>query len=127
MKKNSPPQKFIELRDPLGHLMSKIYLAETVTSLDSIARIQHGKKRKKYFLGAPGNCDLCSEWAIFEKYMIDGKVKDREMWVFMCEKCFKSRGVAIGWGFGQLFLREGQCKWLLVAGFQPKGGRVRST
>ena len=116
-----------QLHDPLGFVISTFVRAESLTSLDSVARIKHGKKRKRYFLGAPDDCNICKESLIAQKYIVDGKSKTHNRWLFMCEECFLTHGAAIGWGFGQLFLREGQRKWLLVGDFSPKGGCVRST
>jgi hypothetical protein len=36
----------------------------------------------------------------------------------MCEDCFYSHGDKIGWGHGQLYMRDDQ-GWLEVAGFCP--------
>ena len=34
----------------------------------------------------------------------------------MCPKCFRLHGTGIGWGIGQLYLRQNN-RWLLVGGF----------
>lgn len=109
----------LEILDPLGLPMTRIFPVDRLTSLDLIAGIELAKKRKKYFLDAPGSCDLCTGFLIWQKYMIDGMTKEPSRWAFMCENCFKQHGVAIGWGFGQLYLRLPTRKWLLVAGSAP--------
>jgi hypothetical protein len=38
----------------------------------------------------------------------------------MCVDCFNDRGVGIGFGKGQLYARQPNGDWRLVAGFQPE-------
>lgn len=48
--------------------------------------------------------------------MIDGITKPSGTGAYMCPRCYHLHGVGIGWGIGQLYLRENN-RWLLVAGF----------
>lgn len=84
--------------------------------LDRIADIQRGQKEKEYFIGAPKICDICKISFKNQKYMIDGAVKPSGAGACMCPKCYRIHGVGLGWGVGQLYLRENN-RWLLVAGF----------
>ncbi len=84
--------------------------------LDGIADIQRGQKEKEYFIGAPEICDICKISFHSQKYMIDGVTKPSGAGACMCPRCYHLHGVGIGWGVGQLYLRENN-RWLLVAGF----------
>jgi hypothetical protein len=41
-------------------------------------------------------------------------------WANMCADCFNDRSVGIGWGKGQLYARQPNGDWRLVAGFGPE-------
>ena len=86
-------------------------------SLDSLVHLEEGKKRDVYFNPPPAHCDLCGKSLSNDQYMIDGAVRDlRGAWACMCGSCFNSRGLKIGWGHGQLYLKD-EKGWLNVAGF----------
>lgn len=89
-----------------------------VQMLDSLLDMNRAMKDKVYFSPPPSHCDLCRRSLSNEKYMIDGEVKDLGGWACMCAECFSKRGRKIGWGYGQLYLRE-EHRWLEVAGFPP--------
>lgn len=87
--------------------------------LDSLVDMKRGKKDEVYFSPPPTHCDLCRRSLANDKYMIDGAVKDLGgAWACMCAECFNKRGRKIGWGHGQLYLRD-ENGWLEVAGFPP--------
>ncbi|WP_162826252.1 endonuclease NucS domain-containing protein [Burkholderia sp. IDO3] len=87
------------------------------TVLDDIADIARGEESKRYFYGAPDDCDVCGDSLEDEKYMIDGAVAGNgSPWGCMCAACFVFGGGAIGPGKGQLYLRD-ENGWLLVGGF----------
>lgn len=86
--------------------------------LDDAADLDYGKKLEQFFVGAPEECDLCGCLLSEEKYMIDGKIKDTAAWGCICADCYGFNGEGIGWGIGQLYLRQ-EDDWLLVAGFPP--------
>jgi hypothetical protein len=87
--------------------------------LDEQADINHGRQLGEFFVDAPGECDRCCGSFSEEKYMIDGKLRGAGAWGFMCADCFGFVGEGIGWGVGQLYLKE-KDKWLLVGGFSPR-------
>jgi hypothetical protein len=91
---------------------------EKKSSLDSLVDMQIARSKELYFSSPPERCDLCTKSFAIEKYMIDGAMKNARGWAFMCEACFLERGRSIGWGHGQLYLREDK-GWLEVAGFPP--------
>lgn len=86
--------------------------------LDSLVDMDRAKEDEVYFSPPPTHCDLCRRSLSKDKYMIDGAVKDLGGWACMCADCFNSRGRKIGWGHGQLYLRD-EDGWLEVAGFPP--------
>lgn len=85
---------------------------------DSLVDMDRAKRDEVYFSPPPTHCDLCKKALSKEKYMIDGAVKDLGGWACMCAACFNQRGKKIGWGHGQLYLRDNN-GWLEVAGFPP--------
>ncbi|WCE05808.1 hypothetical protein PJ250_07635 [Pseudoxanthomonas sp. JBR18] len=98
---------------------SRSALVAPSASLDSLVDLARGKKNKLYFSSPPTQCDLCQRSLATDKYMIDGAVKDLGgAWACMCADCFNKRGQRIGWGYGQLYLRD-DIGWLEVAGFRP--------
>lgn len=64
-------------------------------------------------------CDVCGrilgECGVF----VDGQLRGQSMWANMCSSCFSIRGDRIGWGAGQLYARQPDGGWRLVAGFPP--------
>jgi hypothetical protein len=42
----------------------------------------------------------------------------------MCPKCFCTKGFGIGWGKGQLYMRQDDKNWLLTAGFAPRRNNI---
>lgn len=87
--------------------------------LDDKADLERGLQVGEFFLNPPGNCDLCGCPFSEEKYMIDGGVRPSGTWAFMCANCYADRGQGLGWGRGQLYLRQ-EDRWLMVAGFPPE-------
>lgn len=84
--------------------------------LDEIADMDRGRKRKQYYVDPPSECDLCKCSLAKEKYMVDGKVRNSHVWANMCSDCAVFCGDGIGWGMGQLYLKD-EKGWLLVGGF----------
>lgn len=97
---------------------SVIKAEQGTTMLDSLVDITRAKKEEVYFSPPPTHCDLCRRSLSKDKYMIDGAVKDLGAWACMCANCFNKRGRKIGWGHGQLYLRD-ERGWIEVAGFPP--------
>lgn len=87
--------------------------------LEEYADVAQGQKAGQYCIGVPDTCDLCGRSFNNRKYLVDGRLKSDLMWAYMCSGCFLKRGEGIGWGQGQLFARQLDDEWLLVAGFPP--------
>lgn len=86
--------------------------------LDNLVDTKRAQHAPCHFSPPPTHCDLCRRTLKHDKYMIDGGVRDAGYWACMCERCFHSRGGKIGWGHGQLYMRD-ETGWLLVGGFPP--------
>jgi hypothetical protein len=67
----------------------------------------------------PTKCDLCGCDLTVRKFLIDGRLRGGLTWANMCSNCFFQRAQGLGWGNGQLYQRQTDGRWLLVAGFQP--------
>ncbi len=89
-----------------------------IATLDSLVDMDRAQRHKVYFSPSPTHCDLCRRSMSEDKYMIDGAVKGLGVWACMCADCFDEHGRKIGWGHGQLYLRD-EIGWLEVAGFSP--------
>jgi len=63
-------------------------------------------------------CDSCgcalSERGLF----VDGRLRRDLKWGNMCAPCFATQGEAIGWGVGQLYARQCDGRWRMVAGWR---------
>jgi hypothetical protein len=80
------------------------------------------KKRDSVFRSDADDCDICGCSLEKRGLLIDGKVQGDSKWANMCADCFSESGVGIGWGRGQLYARQLNGDWRLVAGFAPEEG-----
>lgn len=60
-------------------------------------------------------CDLCG--SDVEELFVDGNTIMGE-WANMCQDCYSSQGQGIGWGIGQLYVKDGD-NFLCIAGGDP--------
>lgn len=99
--------------------------------LSQTVDLERAQKNPDYCYDNPENCDLCGASLLQEEFLVDGEAKGTEQisvpsggsmgqWAYMCATCFANRGVAIVWGHGQLYQRQENGSWLLVAGFPPE-------
>jgi len=94
------------------------YLPE---GLEEAIDMERAMREKKYYINPPHCCDLCKSSLYNEKYFVDGVVRGYNGAAgFMCLYCFEEQGVKVAWGFGQLYMRQDNEKWLLVGGFRPE-------
>ena len=63
-------------------------------------------------------CHLCQCNLTERGLFVDGSLRGQGGWVNMCARCFGRAGSGIGWGKGQLYSRQPDGKWRLVAGFR---------
>ena len=54
-----------------------------------------------------------------QKYLADCELKNQPGWSLMCAECFSKHGKGIGYGVGQLYMKQDNGKWLKVGGFAP--------
>lgn len=64
------------------------------------------------------NCDECGISLDECGLYIDGRTRGTGQWSNMCAACFARCGEGIGWGIGQLYARQIDDQWRLVAGFE---------
>lgn len=67
------------------------------------------------------NCDRCRCPLNSRGLYVDGRLRGDLIWSNMCARCFADVGEGIGWGSGQLYARQPDRRWRLVAGGQPPG------
>ena len=67
------------------------------------------------------NCDVCSRPMKDEQFMIDGPAEARPspVWGNICVICAYKYSPTIGWGKAQLYERDEDGVWRLVAGGPP--------
>jgi stage V sporulation protein K len=65
------------------------------------------------------DCDICGCNVEKRGLIIDGRLQGDLKWANMCADCFGDSGAGIGWGRGQLYARQLNGDWRLVAGFAP--------
>jgi hypothetical protein len=74
-----------------------------------------------YAYGAT-SCDFCQCQLNTRGLYVDGMASEGMMWANMCVPCFNVRGAGLGWGKGQLYARQSNGDWRMVAGFRPAEG-----
>lgn len=65
----------------------------------------------------PGNCGFCGCELDRRGLFVDGCLCGQVAWGNMCAGCFATKGAGIGWGKGQLYARQLDGSWRMVAGF----------
>ena len=65
-------------------------------------------------------CDHCQCDLSQRGLFIDGKNCGEMTWANMCVACFNVCGEGIGWGRGQLYARQPNGDWRMIAGFRPR-------
>ena len=87
--------------------------------LEDRADLVRGKQHKTYITDIDEECSICKCALIDQDYIADcAVVGGGGAWGYLCADCVVFSGAKIGWGSGQLYLREGD-SWLLVGGFPP--------
>ena len=88
--------------------------------LATIAIPSEINSRDPVFRVSSNDCDICGCKLQSRGLWIDGRVDGNLKWANMCADCFNDRGVGIGCGKGQLYARQPNGDWRLVAGFLPE-------
>jgi len=81
-----------------------------------IDRAEVEQRPADYSPGAK-ECDFCHRDLGTCGLYVDGRLRGDLRWANMCASCFAKRGEGIGWGRGQIFARQANGDWRLVAGF----------
>jgi hypothetical protein len=63
-------------------------------------------------------CDHCLCCLDQRGLYVDGRLRGDLMWSSMCVYCFANLGEGIGWGAGQLYARQPDGQWRMVAGWE---------
>jgi hypothetical protein len=84
------------------------------------ADVEQGQRREMFNDMSPSKCDLCGGGLERGMFFIDGALQDSMEWANMCPRCLSSRGQGVGWGTGQLYMKQPTGAWLMVAGFPPE-------
>jgi hypothetical protein len=80
------------------------------------------KKKEKFWMGHKPKCDFCG---IDPMVFVDGKVKGISSWAIMCPDCFNQFGVNLGVGKGQMYEKDKEGKFILIAGGSDYEKEVR--
>lgn len=71
-------------------------------------------KRPIYWAGSPTRCDLCGR-PLGESF-VDGRTKPRGQWGIMDPGCHAKYGYSLGPGYGQLYEKQEDGRWLKTEG-----------
>lgn len=71
-------------------------------------------KRLVYWAGTPTKCDLCG--ARITESFVDGRTKPMGQWAIMDLGCHAKRGYSLGQGYGQLYEKQEDGRWLKTEG-----------
>jgi hypothetical protein len=75
----------------------------------------------KYYDSPPAECDVCTIPLSDERYISDASLRGHGGWATMCADCTFYHGAGIGWGTGQLYRKESDGRWLMIAGGDKPG------
>lgn len=95
-------------------------LTEAERRLMTIADVEEGLRQEQYYLNPSDNCGLCDSSLEERHLFVDGCLRGQLIWSIMCAECFSRNGEGIGWGKGQLYQRQADGDWLMIAGFRPE-------
>lgn len=63
------------------------------------------------------SCSRCGVELNTKALAIDGRIRGEAMWGMFCASCYEIDGAGLGTGHGQLYARQRNGEWLLIAGF----------
>lgn len=87
---------------------------------DLIDEAEVGRRPAEYAFGIE-SCSLCCIDLSERALALDGRIRGKAMWMHMCARCFQRSGAGLGCGCGQLYARQPNGSWRLVAGFTDNG------
>jgi hypothetical protein len=71
------------------------------------------------FASGVSDCDGCGNSLDNHGLFIDGRLREQTGWANLCAKCFIHMGEGVGWGKGQMYAKQPNGDWRMVAGFPP--------
>jgi len=92
----------------------------TGRSLADFVNFPEANRRMPEYAYGIKTCDLCHCSLDDAGLFVDGALRGQAGWANMCPSCFERQGHSIGWGKGQIYARQSNGRWRLVAGFQPR-------
>jgi len=98
----------------------EVKYTEADQQLAKLADEAEGRRIGDYYSNPPETCDACGCEMAQRAFFVDARLRGQIMFDSLCAECFLAKGEGIGWGQGQLYQREPDGEWLLVAGFPPK-------
>lgn len=104
--------------EPNSQEQSALPLTQAEQELMAAADVARGLEEGEFCL-PPESCDFCGEDLSNHRLFVDGRLRGQIAWGNMCAECFTRNGEGIGWGRGQLYQRQSDGEWLMVAGFRP--------
>jgi len=112
--------------DPSDKMPNPVESAWSVQPIDSaevalanqIIADEVSANEAKFAYGV-SDCGVCGASLESRGLFVDGALKGQIEWANICAQCFPGKGAGIGWGSGQLYARQPNGDWRLVAGFNP--------
>jgi hypothetical protein len=79
-----------------------------------------GRRQGQTYVNPSENCDLCDCSFAERTFFVDARLRGQIAFGCLCAECFFQEAEGIGWGMGQLYKRQPNGAWLMVAGFRPE-------
>lgn len=105
--------------DEAGKPIELLPVDEEEQELVKFINLQQVEAHEPDFAHGAETCDQCSCDLNQRGFYVDGRLRGDLMWANLCIPCFKRCGEGVGWGKGQLYARQSNGDWRLVAGFAP--------
>ena len=93
--------------------------SEAEQELAAMVDEEQARQRGCLYSPRPETCQFCGCDLNTRSFFVDGRVQASIAFASMCADCAIVHGAGIGWGKGQLYRRQTDGEWLLVAGFGP--------
>ncbi|MCX5812542.1 MAG: hypothetical protein NT178_08360 [Proteobacteria bacterium] len=88
-------------------------------ALAALSDMKQAKMHGEHHPDPPESCDECGCQLDENHFFVDGRLRGELMWANMCPECFAEKGEGIGWGKGQLYMKQTNGDWLMTGGFAP--------
>ncbi len=88
--------------------------------LAKLADEAEARRQGQTYANPSDNCDLCGCSLAQRAFFVDARLRGQIAFACLCAECFFAEAEGIGWGKGQLYQRQPDGVWLMVAGFKPQ-------